>query len=213
MDDIAILAMMNGINHVSSLQCIESNNIHQWIKKIDFDKHPFFVKLREYIVSLAKTKGIEFTANQFKVPAEIINILLNELPPEKIKTHTKELKNKAIAMYIDGLSITEVAKNLGVKEEKVSFWILNHTMKPTKKVKIEVKNEINDEFKEEYKEELKEEVRLDFEEEDLIAEEKKDDDIEMNIGNIGLQSFSNNKDQNVIDLEDEFDAIMKESIR
>jgi transposase len=136
MNDIAILALLTGIKYCSVLHAIEEEKIREWIKNLDIDGNSFFIKVREYIISVARRNGEEAASQKFGLPLEIVKILIEEHGDSKKLQNSKEAKLKAIKYYLKNFSTNYIASKLGTTPQRVDKWILAYNL-ASKKPKIE----------------------------------------------------------------------------
>lgn len=188
MNDIAIVALLTGIKQTSVLHGIQENEILQWIKDLDLEANQFFLKLRKYIVETTKKIGEEAAVERFRIPVEVLTIMLLEFSEDLPSIDLKELKKRAIMYYLKNLTVLDISNKIGVNIEQVDKWILAYNLATKKKNNEENLN----------KQEIKEDLDV------LVIDELK------KVENEEIRKIDNE----VIEvLKDEFDLIMEESIR
>lgn len=135
MKEIALYALLNGIQFTANLHGLEKATIKTWIKELDFDKDPFFVKMRKFVLKAAKKIGVDRACQVFEVPRRTLEILNREFDePEQKASHitvdipikrlepeseTRETKKKALKLYIRGKNTSEIALALQIQEDRI----------------------------------------------------------------------------------------------
>ncbi|CAG9325196.1 unnamed protein product [Blepharisma stoltei] len=152
MKEIALYALLNGIQFTANLHGLEKATIKAWIRDLDFDRDPFFVKLRNLVIKTAKKIGIERTCTLFEFPRRTLEILMQEFGDEEVAVELpakrskpsngdgKEAKMRALKMHIKGKSTTEISLALQIGQEKITKWVEFYEAKKREK-KIAKKEE------------------------------------------------------------------------
>ena len=153
MKEVAIYALLNGISHTAEIHNLEESTVRRWIRDLDNEKEPFFVRLRELLFKTSKKAGLEKTADLFGMPVSVLNILTQEEQPQgplyldsnssqhsnikpelKDEKPSKTLKRKALKMHIRGRSPHYISQHLKIHIHKISSWIHVYNQLRNKKV-------------------------------------------------------------------------------